>query len=212
MYLHNQELIHGDLKGVRFRPLVSTLLPNLLFMKANVLVDKTFRARLADFGDLNFAVDPTDPTNSPSIEGFGGSLRWMSPELLDIEGSRPTKESDCYALGMVILEVLSGQLPFAGHRDVVAIQRVVSGEHPERPKGVWSTNIWETLEQCWSLPPERRPTAEVILDRLGRVTHEPTVWVGDPNNAATMDGSGVSSCGTAMSHRESFAGIPNRVC
>ena len=42
----------------------------------------------------------------------GGTVRWMSPELLDperfgIPGSegRPTRESDCYALGMVIYEV-----------------------------------------------------------------------------------------------------------
>jgi serine/threonine protein kinase len=43
----------------------------------------------------------------------GGTRRWMSPELLnpemfDIpqsEGVRPTKQSDCYALGMVIYEV-----------------------------------------------------------------------------------------------------------
>ena len=42
----------------------------------------------------------------------GGTVRWMSPEFLDPErfgilGSegRPTRESDCYALGMVIYEV-----------------------------------------------------------------------------------------------------------
>jgi serine/threonine protein kinase len=43
----------------------------------------------------------------------GGSCRWMSPELLDpelfgipqSEGDRPTRQSDCYALGMVIYEV-----------------------------------------------------------------------------------------------------------
>ena len=40
----------------------------------------------------------------------GGSIRWMSPELIDpelfrVEGNRPTKMSDCYALGMVIYEV-----------------------------------------------------------------------------------------------------------
>ena len=43
----------------------------------------------------------------------GGTCRWMSPELLDpemfgvplSEGDRPTKRSDCYALGMVIYEV-----------------------------------------------------------------------------------------------------------
>ena len=43
----------------------------------------------------------------------GGTCRWMSPELLDpelfgipqSEGDRPTRQSDCYALGMVIYEV-----------------------------------------------------------------------------------------------------------
>ena len=43
----------------------------------------------------------------------GGTHRWMSPELLDpeffgipqSEGDRPTRQSDCYALGMVVYEV-----------------------------------------------------------------------------------------------------------
>ena len=45
-------------------------------------------------------------------------MRWMSPEILALEHSglksgRPTKQCDCYALGMVICEVLSGQAPFS---------------------------------------------------------------------------------------------------
>ena len=40
----------------------------------------------------------------------GGTIRWMSPELLypamfGFDNSRPTKQSDCYAFGMVIYEV-----------------------------------------------------------------------------------------------------------
>ena len=40
----------------------------------------------------------------------GGSIRWMSPELIDpeqfgVKGNRPTKMSDSYAFGMVIYEV-----------------------------------------------------------------------------------------------------------
>ena len=41
---------------------------------------------------------------------FGGTIRSMSPELIapdrfGINDSRPTKKSDCYALGMVNYEV-----------------------------------------------------------------------------------------------------------
>lgn len=39
----------------------------------------------------------------------GGTCRWMSPELLDPRGfrsdGRPSRQSDSYALGMVIYEV-----------------------------------------------------------------------------------------------------------
>ena len=52
------------------------------------------------------------PTAEASLMSFtpGGTTRWMSPELLDpdrygLPDSRPTKQSDCYALGMVVYEV-----------------------------------------------------------------------------------------------------------
>jgi hypothetical protein len=46
---------------------------------------------------------------SKTVASSGGTLCWMSPELLDPPrfGSNgcPTRESDCYALGMVVYEV-----------------------------------------------------------------------------------------------------------
>jgi hypothetical protein len=46
---------------------------------------------------------------SKTVVSFGGTLGRMSPELLDPQrfGSNgcPTRESDCYALGMVTYEV-----------------------------------------------------------------------------------------------------------
>ena len=46
---------------------------------------------------------------SESITSWGGTSRWMSPELLMLAGPgsgiRPTCESDCYALGVVVYEV-----------------------------------------------------------------------------------------------------------
>jgi len=45
---------------------------------------------------------------SETTVSSGGTLCWISPELLDPPPSSdgcPTRESDCYALGMVIYEV-----------------------------------------------------------------------------------------------------------
>ena len=109
-------------------------------------------------------MNPTSLTNS-----ICGTTRWMSPELLDPEAfgfrdSRPTKESDRYALGMVILEVLSGQFPFVGDRDVVVMRKVTCGENPKRPKEAWFTNeVWEMLKRCWTPKPRDRPRLETVL-------------------------------------------------
>lgn len=101
--------------------------------------------------------------------------RWMSPELLDpdrfgFENSRPTKESDCYALGMVILEVLSGRAPFSCCNGLIVVRKVIEGERPGRPRGVegvWFTDdIWEVLWRCWSSQPRNRPTVDSILGIL----------------------------------------------
>ena len=145
-----------------------------LLIKANVLVDKNCRARLADFGLLTFVSDPTNPTNASSVTNCG-TTRWMSPELLypqefGFEHSQPTNKSDCYALGMVILEVLSEEPPFAGDRDVIVMRRVIGGERPERPKRAWFTDdLWRTLEQCWSPQPKDRPSVEAVLGFLDRI-------------------------------------------
>ena len=51
-----------------------------------------------------------NPETAPMPHSHEGTDRWMSPELLvpeqfEISDTRPTKQSDCYALGMVIYEV-----------------------------------------------------------------------------------------------------------
>lgn len=106
-------------------------------------------------------------------------MRWMSPELVDpdyfgLEGRQPTEESDCYALGMVIYEVLSGQAPFALFTDFTVMRKVIEGECPARPEGaegVWFTDdLWETLNLCWATQPENRPRIETVLEFLEKVS------------------------------------------
>ena len=150
-------------------------LHNMPYIKANILIDDSGRARIADFGLATFISDPGNPTALSSATN-AGTTRWMSPELLHPEkfgfkDTKRTKESDCYALGMVILEVLTGQSPFAGHSEIDVMQKVTSGKSPERPKEQWFTNdLWKTLKQCWSSRPKRRPTVGAVLECLGRVS------------------------------------------
>ena len=95
----------------------------------------------------------------------------LHPQLFGCKDSQPTKESDCYALGMVILEVLSGQTPFPHDNGVAVMRKVLDGERPERPEEVWFTDdLWGALKQCWSPHPETRPTVQAILECLDRVS------------------------------------------
>ena len=172
-------MVHGDLKGVRLRTLAGAPPPNILFyIKANILIDQNHHALLADFGLLTIASDTTNFTSSSS-RARGGTTRWMSPERLDpdhfgLKNSRPTKESDRYALGMVVLEVLSGRAPFASYSTHVVARKVTKGERPGRPEGpegAWFTDdLWRILELCWAIPPESRPSIEAVLECLERAS------------------------------------------
>ena len=88
--------------------------------QANILINNSFRACLIDFGSSimagveNHTADDASFITVDSEVSLtfinGGTFRWMSPELLDpdrfgISDGRPTKRSDCYALGMVVYEV-----------------------------------------------------------------------------------------------------------
>ena len=102
----------------------------------------------------------------------------MSPELFDpdrfnLATTRPTEKSDCYALGMVIYEVLTGKEPFFNLRRVAAVIHcvLVRGRHPEKPQG-FSPDIWEILKRCWEPQPNDRPSLDTVLHFLRDVTQQ----------------------------------------
>ena len=93
-------------------------------MQANILITGDRQACIADFGlsTITGVAIRTDAwasqvslVSNDTLMSFtgGGTRRWTSPELLDperfgiseSEDNRPTRQSDCYALGMVIYEV-----------------------------------------------------------------------------------------------------------
>jgi len=170
--MHSRGMIHGDLKGVRTRKPQLCLPLTILIFQLNILIDRTGRARLADFGLLTIVPDSSSVTS----RGQGGTTRWMSPELLDpeIQDHRQTIYSDCYALGMVIYEVLSEKIPFYQFLNLVISWKVLKGDRPERPQGAegaWFTDdVWEVLGRCWMSQPRDRPSVKDVLQCLEEVS------------------------------------------
>ena len=159
-------------------------------LKANILIDNNGRACLAGFSQLTMVSDPSTIT---FLTTAGGAIRWMSPEFLapdrfNLKESRPTKESDCYALGMVIYEVLSGQVPYAQCNQLVVAQRILAGERPRRPQGTRFTDgLWKMLELCWRAQPGDRPSLNTVLRRLQDITRPLEPPDVDGRSAAASD-------------------------
>jgi len=71
----------------------------------NILFDHEGIPRLTDFGISSITINPFSNNASTPMQGF--SLRWAAPEILEArndESGRPTKMSDVYAFGMVVVE------------------------------------------------------------------------------------------------------------
>ena len=129
----------------------------------------------------------------------------MSPELLDpeIQDRRHTTRSDCYALGMVMYEVLSGRAPFYRYKNnqsFVIPGKVIAGDRPERPQGAegaWFTDyVWETVERCWKPQPRDRPNIEVVLQCLEGVSKS---WI-PPSPRSSI----VPSTADSLTHGSSY--------
>ena len=100
----------------------------------------------------------------------------MSPELLDpkrfgLDKSHHTRESDCYALGMVIYGILSGCEPFGTDNSLTIISKVLDDKRPERPQGeegvLFTDAIWGIVQLCWKTVPSERANVKDVLLCLG---------------------------------------------
>jgi serine/threonine protein kinase len=103
-----------------------------------------------------------------------GTLRWMAPELLDPDISTYvlTTSTDVYALAMLFLEVLTGELPFSElTSDFHVTVTVLRGKRPQRPTALpeLTDDFWRLVEQCWDQEVTRRPPITTILDRLREI-------------------------------------------
>jgi len=103
-----------------------------------------------------------------------GTPAYMAPE--QVTGGKVTKASDIYALGVVLFEMVTGELPFTGETALaVAAKRLQNP--PPRPERIrrgldprWSS----TILRCMARDPERRFRS--ALDVLRELERRPRRW------------------------------------
>ncbi|KAG8926262.1 hypothetical protein FRC00_003063 [Tulasnella sp. 408] len=161
-YLHSRDppICHGDLKP------------------ANVLISDKPDAVLCDFGLATFnSGDPSGLTTSRTIKG---ATRYMSPELFDDDESKHTLESDIWAWGCTIFEVITDSVPYPHSRTdrsiLLALVKHTSPGSMESLESLASTVDWSShstivalqtiIPECWSRDPKTRPPCSSILKRL----------------------------------------------
>ncbi|CAM9194225.1 unnamed protein product, partial [Hapterophycus canaliculatus] len=159
-YLHQHGIIHRDIKT------------------PNVLIDGSWRAKLCDY---NFAIDE----NSSIKQDFcAGTAEFMSPEvLLSEEYGLP---SDVFSLGMIFVEMLTGQEPSPSFPErppqtffVVSEEEIEEQLLPDYPQ---SFSLLQS--QCLFAEPAERPTAEDAFNWLQDLVNE----TGEDNIALPQSG------------------------
>ncbi|KAG2153970.1 kinase-like domain-containing protein [Suillus clintonianus] len=148
-HAYSNAVVHGDLTG------------------NNVLVGSDGTAYIADFGLSGTLEKSLGMTYLVKMGCHPGALRWTAPELLDEESaSAVTAKCDMYSFGCIVLQVLTGDVPWPHLTSAFTICRKVSfqGEMHPRPDGDHIIDRhWNFMTHCWSKIPDDRPSAEEAL-------------------------------------------------
>eukprot|EP01137_Pigoraptor_chileana_P036033 Opistho-2@30957 len=139
-YLHDNEVIHRDIKG------------------ANILVDTSGIIKLIDFGAAKQLCQHISHSNLKSLEG---TPYWMAPEVVTESGYG--RKSDIWSIGCVLYEMGTGSPPWAHMGPVSAIFQIGSGTEIPRLGDQFSAAAHDFLGLCLKRNPNERPFARELL-------------------------------------------------
>jgi len=155
LYLHNSNIVHGDIKG------------------SNILIDEKLEASIIDFGLARILHESGFTTGTSK-----GTWRFWAPEMMNDENGiqRVTTATDVYAFAMTVVQILTGFLPFRHIRsDAKIVLTVITGGRPLREHCPQITNdIWEVLEACWDADPNKRPSMDSLAHFFSSKSTSPT--------------------------------------
>uniref|UniRef100_J3NA73 non-specific serine/threonine protein kinase n=1 Tax=Oryza brachyantha TaxID=4533 RepID=J3NA73_ORYBR len=142
-YLHNSSppVIHRDLKS------------------SNLLVDKNWTVKVADFGLSRLKLETFLTTKTGK-----GTPQWMAPEVLRNEPSN--EKSDVYSYGVILWEIATQKIPWDNLNTMQVVGAVGFMDHrldiPSDVDPQWASMI----ESCWDSDPQCRPSFQELLDQL----------------------------------------------
>ncbi|XP_006165856.2 serine/threonine-protein kinase A-Raf [Tupaia chinensis] len=146
-YLHAKNIIHRDLKS------------------NNIFLHEGLTVKIGDFG---LATVKTRWSGAQPLEQPSGSVLWMAAEVIRMQDPNPYSfQSDVYAYGVVLYELMTGSLPYShiGSRDQIIFMVGRGYLSPDLSKisSNCPTAMRRLLSDCLKFQREERPLFPQIL-------------------------------------------------
>ncbi|PAN11204.2 hypothetical protein PAHAL_2G149800 [Panicum hallii] len=138
-YLHQNGIIHGDLKS------------------ANLLMDKNHVVKVANFGLARFH-DQEGVITAETV-----TYRWMAPEVINNQ-AYGTK-ADVYSFAIVLWELMTSKIPYDIMTPLQAAAGVIEGLRPQLPAKT-HPGLVNLMQRCWNAMPSARPSFSDIVTEL----------------------------------------------
>ncbi|KAA6385445.1 MAG: putative NEK/NEK2 protein kinase, partial [Streblomastix strix] len=135
-HLHSLRIVHRDLKP------------------ENIFLDQDGNAKTGDFG-LALMIQSRSEVNA------AGTQNYQSPEAINF--NQMTEASDIWALGVIVVEMITGVHPFQGRTQDETVQNIKNGRFKALPDYV-KGELKEMLISMINSDPAKRPSAEELLD------------------------------------------------
>jgi len=156
-FLHEHDIIHGDLTG------------NNVLVSSTTSNKRGFSCKVCDFGLARLLEGHTSAIFTTTM----GTVTHMPPELFELERStiRLSKKADVYATGILIWQVFEGKTPFASKHPPQIVLFVARGGRLQLTETL-PEEVRELYSRCVLGDPRARPTLTEVYQALCELAPE----------------------------------------